>query len=443
MKSTFHIITLGCQMNHSDSARLSAFLKSNKYSEEKKAEIADLVIINTCGIRQSAENRAYSYVNTLRKKNKNAKIVVTGCLSKRSDVKKRLVSKVDLFMPISEMSDILLLLSGRKLKSELSLDEVRKMQGEKYLTILPDNSNSFSVYIPIGNGCNNFCSYCVVPYARGREVYRPAKDILREIKEAINNGAKEVTLIAQNVNSYKNNSYDFPKLLEKVAKIKGNFWIRFSSSHPKDVSSELIKIMGVYDKVCPHLHLALQSGDDNILKAMNRKYSATKFLSLVTKARKVDSEMAITTDVIVGFPGETIKNFKNTVKVFKKAEFDLAYISRYSPRPQTVAYLLEDDVSMIEKKKREKILEEIMFKTSYKKNLKYKNKEMTVLIEGKNRKGKYYGKTKNSKMVQIENNEKINTGIIGNFVLIKIKDAGIIGLSGDLVLCEKNRKYFI
>ncbi len=434
MKKKYHIVTLGCAMNYSDSARVASFLDEHDYVSVSEIKQAELLIINTCGIRQSAENRAYSLITNAKKSNINTKILLTGCLSKREDVKKRLASKVDYFMPISALPDILELLQNPKRESRLSLDETRLKEGEKYLNISPKQTNSFSAQVPIGNGCNNFCSYCVVPYARGREVYRSASDIILEVKDLLKKGYKEIILIAQNVNSYHSPDYDFPKLLAEVASLKGNFWIRFFSSHPKDVSDSLIKTISSYDKICPHLHLALQSGDDDILQAMNRKYNSKHFLEILKKVRALKKNISITTDIIVGYPGESEANFLNTVSVFKKSQFELAYISRYSPRPGTVSASLKDDVSGEEKAGREKVLEEIMFKASYQANKKMLGKALTILVEGKNRKGKYYGKAGNYKMVQIAYNESLNDEIVGKFVNVKISSAGIMGLEGEIVL---------
>jgi len=244
MRKRYHIITIGCQMNKSDSERVAAFFENHGYQTASDPRQADIIVLNTCGVRQSAEDRVYGLVNQLRKKNKDAKIVVTGCLGRREDVKQRLNKLADLFLPISSFPDIFQLLAGRLKTSKLNLDEVRLKQGEKYLTILPKYQSKFSAFVPIGNGCNNFCSYCVVPYARGREVYRPVKDILQEVKELLKNGYREIILIAQNVNSYKSGKVDFPTLLEKIVKLKGDFWLRFSTSHPKDVSPKLIKVFG-------------------------------------------------------------------------------------------------------------------------------------------------------------------------------------------------------
>jgi len=420
-------------MNQADSERLAAFLDKQGFRLHKDPMKADVVIINTCSVRQPAENRCYGLSHQIKKNNPKVQIVITGCLSYREDVKKRLEGKVDIFMPINEMSNLPKLLEGRELKPRLSLDEVRLMQGEKYLAILPKHESNFSAFVPIGNGCNNFCSYCVVPYARGREVYRDAESVIREVKSLIRKGYKEITLIAQNVNSYKDKRYDFPRLMKEVIKIDGDFWIRFSSSHPKDMSDDLIKVLASSDKVCHHLHLAVQSGDDDILKVMNRKYTAKHYVNLIKKIRKAKPNTAITTDVIVGFPGETKKQFNNTVKLFKELDFDLAYISQYSPRPQTVSAQMKDNVSVEEKKRRNRVLDDVLKISAQESSNNYLNKEARVLIEGINKRGQYYGKTSSHKMVLITPEKKALKKNIGQFMQIKIEKAKPFGLEGVLV----------
>lgn len=433
VNNTYHIITIGCQMNVVDSERLAAFLEEKNYRLEKDVKKAGVVVVNTCGIRQMAEDRAYGLVNTIKKNNPAVKIVVSGCLSKRSDVKRRLKGRADIFMPINEMLQLPELLAGKEYIPEFSLDEVRLKQGEKYLNILPKLSKTFTAYVPIGNGCNNFCSYCVVPYARGREVYRPAKEVISEVKNLISEGYKEVMLIAQNVNSYHDKKYDFPKLLDTIAKIPGDFWIRFSSSHPKDMSDALIKVIGSSDKICAHLHLAVQSGDDEILKAMNRKYTVKHYENLISKVRRAKPEIAITTDVIVGFPGETKKQFENTVKLFRNIKYDLAYISQYSPRPGTVSAEMDDNVTRIEKKRREEVLDIILKKTALNHNKKYIGQDITVLLEGINKRGKYYGKMSTYQTVLVRAPKKVNKKLIGTFVKVKITEILPFALEGDLL----------
>lgn len=430
---TYQIITIGCQMNIADSERLAAFLEKRGYISVSEVEKAAIVAINTCGVRQMAEDRIYGLVNTIRKKNPLVKIIITGCLSKRPDVQKRLRSSADIFLPVSEMLQLPEILDGADLEPRFSLDTVRLKQGEKYLNILPKRSKSFTAYVPIGNGCNNFCSYCVVPYARGREVYRPASEIIKEVKNLIKNNYREIILIAQNVNSYRDKNYDFPKLLKQIADLQGNFWIRFSSSHPKDMSLELIKVIGSSEKICSHLHLAVQSGDDQILKAMNRKYTARHYENLIAKVRKAKPGIAITTDVIVGFPGETKKQFANTAKLFRNIKFDLAYIAQYSPRPGTVSAQMEDNVSREEKKRREEYINKILKKTALANNKKYLQQEITVLVEGINKRGKYYGKTSTYETVLIKTEAPASSKLIGNFVKVNITEILPFALEGNLV----------
>ncbi len=430
----YHIITIGCQMNKADSERLAAFLESQDYREAARAKAADLLLINTCGVRQAAEDRVYGLATSVKRENPAGKIVITGCLSQREDVKKRLAGCADLFLPINEMFRLPELLAGEKLKPYFSLDAVRKRQGEKYLTITPKLSTRFSAYVPIGNGCDNFCAYCVVPYVRGREVYRPAEDIIKEVEALIKTGYKEIYLLAQNVNSYRDRDYDFPRLLTTLSRFPGRFWLRFFSSHPKDMNDKLIKALAASPKICRHLHLPVQAGDDAVLKAMNRHYTISHYQSLIKKARRAKPGLAVTTDVIVGFPGETKKQFLATAKLFREVKFDLAYIAPYSPRPQTAAYRLKDDVDREEKRRRFKVLTDILKKTALANNRKYLGQTVTVLVEGKNRAGKYYGRTDSYKTVLFtaENFRRKKKSLIGEFAEIEIKTAYDFGLAGVL-----------
>ncbi len=429
----YYIITIGCQMNKADSERIASFLEAHNYTLQTDWLGADLVILTTCGVRQSAEDRAYGLVNRIRKSNPQAVIVITGCLAKRPDVQRRLKGRADIFMPINELPNLPALLKDCRRELTLSADEVRKLSGEKYLTITPKYQSNFTAYLPIGNGCNNFCSYCVVPYARGREVYRPAKNILDEAKLLLKRGYKEIILIAQNVNSYQSNRTDFPKLLARLVALPGDFWLRFSSSHPKDLSAELIKVMASSDKICHHLHVAVQSGDDEILKAMNRKYTAAHFRKLIGKIRKAKPGIAITTDVIVGFPGETKKQFLNTVKLFKDLNFEMAYTAQYSPRPGTVSWQMKDNVSREEKRRREEVLTKILRKSGETANKTYLKKEVRVLAEGQNKQGKYYGKTSSFKTVLFTASADLKPeDIIGTFVQVQIRKIQDFGLEGEM-----------
>jgi len=337
-KRTFHIITIGCQMNKSDSERLASTLEKKGYRWSSDKYHADLVVVNTCGVRQSAEDRIYGLIPEIKKVNKKAKIILTGCLVNREDVKNRLKNYIDIWLPISEMAKAKFLAAG-------------KCQND-YLKIKPKYESKFSAHIPIGNGCNNFCSYCVVPYARGREVYRSSKDILAEIRGLVKRGYKEIILIAQNVNSYKSGKTDFSDLLKMANSIPGNFWIRFLTSHPKDMSDKLIKTVAQCKKVIKEIHLPAQSGDNEILKKMNRNYTVEHYLKIIKKIKRLIPEAKISTDIIVGFPGETKKQFNNSVKLFKQIKFINAYISQYSSRPGTAAHKMADNVPSAEKKRR-------------------------------------------------------------------------------------------
>jgi tRNA-2-methylthio-N6-dimethylallyladenosine synthase len=419
---TYHIITIGCQMNKADSERIASYLELNDYKEVVDYKKASIIIINTCSVRQTAEDRIYGLVNQIRKGNKEAYLVITGCLANRIDVKRRIAKLVNLFLDINQLPNFSKLIDN---KEDI---KINRLKGEKYLKIPAKHSSSFSAYVPIGNGCNNFCSYCVVPYARGREVYRPKKEIISEVKKLIKNNYKEIILLAQNVNSYPN----FPQLLKELSEIKSDFWLRFSSSHPKDLSDKLIEVIASSDKIVNHLHLALQSGDDEILEKMNRKYKAQDFVNIIDKIRKAKKEIAISTDIIVGFPLERERHFNNTKKLFNKLKLDMAYISQFSKRPQTAAFFLKDDVKKETKKRRELILNNILKKNAKANNLKYIGGEYKVLLRGKNKKGSFYGQTASNKNVIIDNHKNLKN-LVGQFIQVRIKQADTFILRGELI----------
>lgn len=341
---TYYIITIGCQMNKSDSERIAGFLEQQGYKQAENKYSANLAVVNTCGIRQSAEDRIYGLIPEIREKNKKAKIILTGCLAERKDVRRRLKKYVDLWMPIGQMA----------------IRRPADKRQKDYFKIIPKYQSKFSAFVPIGNGCNNFCSYCAVPYARGREVWRPAEDVVAEVKNLVKKNYKEIILIAQNVNSYKDGKINFADLLKMANNIKGEFLIRFYTSHPKDMSDKLIRTIAECGKVLKEIHLPAQSGDNAILKKMNRKYTVLHYKKIVKKIKRFIPGALISTDIIVGFPGETKKQFDNTAKLFKEIKFNKAYISKYSPRPGTAAFKMNDNISPDEKKRRWKILNELI-----------------------------------------------------------------------------------
>jgi len=461
----YYIITYGCQMNKSDSERIATILEKIGYKSASRENEADLILINMCSVRQSAVDRVYGLIQKLKNlktKKPGLKTILTGCILKED--KRKFKKGFDLILNIKNLP------KWPNLLVPNSHD--RALYELEYLNIQPKYQTNFRAFVPIMTGCNNFCSYCVVPYTRGREVSRPAEEVLSEIKNlikkganpirnAISNGAREIWLLGQNVNSYqsigKNSSaaasakadkiVKFHDLLKMINEIPGNFWIRFTSPHPKDFSDELINTMAKCQRVTPYLNLPVQSGDDEILKKMNRPYTVNQYKDLVKKIRDkfaliregLERGVAISTDIIVGFPGETKKQFENTVKLFKEIKFDMAYIAEYSPRPGTAAEKLKDDVPKKEKERRYKILTEVLKETALENNKKFVGKEIEVLIERqgiRNKKQVYFGKTRTYKTVKIQLDPKpytLNANLIGNFVKVKIIDALPWGLKGKLI----------
>lgn len=358
---TFYIKTFGCQMNVADSERLESYYLARGYQKSASIENADHIIINTCAIRQSAEDRVYALVKKLKLNNK--KVVLTGCM---------------VGMAVKDKSGKLL----ERLKTAApAIDEFLPIEEVGFETV-PARHNKTHAYIPISNGCNNFCTYCVVPYSRGREVSRPVKDMINEIKDLVKKGTEEITLVGQNVNSYGNDIIEsvphikpvyvkhlgrqriptlFPHLLSEIAKIKKIKKISFISSNPWDFSDELIEVIAKNPKIDRNIHLPVQSGDNKILKKMNRWYTDREYLNLVKKIKSKIPKVKLSTDIIVGFPTETDKAFQNTVNLCSEVGFVKAFIAEYSPRPGTIAYKnFPDNISNTIKKQRFRILDKLI-----------------------------------------------------------------------------------
>jgi len=446
-------------MNKSDSERIAAVLENIGYKSAISISKANLIIVNMCSVRQSAVDRVYGLIPKFEKlkalpakKDKKVKTVLTGCLLKKDKIK---LSKLfDLVLGIEYLSKWPEILDYKKAKI---ISGKKLLKSKNYLGIKPKYSNKSSALVPIMTGCNNFCSYCVVPYTRGREISRPTEEIICEIKNLVKRGYKEIWLLGQNVNSYnsklktqnsksqlKTQNFNFPELLKAVNKIPGDFWIRFTSSHSKDFSDELINAMTNCEKVTEYLNLPVQSGDNKILKQMNRPYTVAQYKNLVKKIRKKIPDVAISTDTIVGFPGETEKQFENTVKLFKEIKYDMAYINKYSPRTGTAAAELKNSVSQEEKKRREKALNKILEKTALEHNKRYIGKTVEVLID-RTKKEFLFGKTRTYKTVKFQvqpYGESLASldpasyklqDIIGKFVKVKITKALPWGLKGELI----------
>lgn len=345
MKTCF-IKTYGCQANEADSEKLAAVFEKKGYRLAKKIEKADIVIINTCSVRESAENRVFGLVNNLAgQKRKQQKIILTGCMFGSARGERRRYSPFAL---------------KRRLPQVDEFKTIEELVGSEKIT--PKRKKKISAFVPIMEGCDHFCSYCVVPYARGKEISRPFKEIIYEIESLAKRGYQEIVLLGQNVNSYGKGSKpkrNFAQLLKRVHQIKGIKKISFLTSNPWDLTGEIVEAMAL-PKIDHYLHLPVQSGDSRILKKMNRPYTPLQYIKLVKKIKKKIPDIKIGTDIIVGFPGETKKSFENTVKLCQKVGFVKAYIARYSPRPGTTAFKLKDNVSPEEKKRRWQILERLI-----------------------------------------------------------------------------------
>lgn len=443
----YYIKTFGCQMNYSDSERIATVLEKYGYQATSEIQKAALVVFNTCGVRQMAEDRVYGQIHNLKTKNNSLRprIILTGCLAERTDVQRRMRDKVDLFTNIKDFPEkvaiILHEVSGtEKKRMSATLHKIHSAQssGERinYLSLKPKYQSKFSAYVPIMTGCNNFCSYCVVPYARGREISRPAAEILQEVRGLVEKGYKLITLVGQNVNSYCDKENNFPKLLKKTNAIPGNFWLSFMTSHPKDMSDELIEAITKSKKVCEFVHLPIQAGDDGVLKRMNRKYTRSHYLTLIAKIKKSfrkykpEKLYAIASDIIVGFPGETRKQFLQSGEVMKKVKYDMIYFGQYSPRPGTVAAeSMRDNTSKKEKERREKYLNEILKSTALANNQKYLKKNIDIFVE-KEKDGCYFGKTRTMKNIKLP---AIQTRLVGKFAKALVTKVGAWNLEGELV----------
>lgn len=357
---TYYIFTLGCQMNISDSERIASVLNQCGLKSSPESE-ADLIIINACSVRQKPVDRIFGKIKLWQKKKNPPKIYLTGCVL--SDDLVKLKSKVDEYFEIKDLN-----------KLPKLLHQNQKLP-RSYLKIQPAINKSRLAYVPIMTGCDNFCTYCAVPYTRGREISRSEKEIICEFKSLIKRGYRKIILLGQNVNSYaiklknknskiktttQNLKLPFSRLLEKIDRLPGGFQFNFLTSHPKDITPDLIKTLSKLKKWEHILHLPVQSGDDGILKKMNRGYTAKQYLNLISNLKSQISNLEITTDIIVGFPGESKKAFLNTVKLCKKAKFAKAYIAMYSPRPGTAAAKLKDNVSITVKKRRWQILNKLI-----------------------------------------------------------------------------------
>lgn len=438
-KQKVFIETYGCQMNFSDSEIVGSILSNNEYTLTTDINEADYILINTCAIRDNAEQRIrkrLKELKALQRKRSWLKIGVLGCMAERlkdqlmeEEDNVNLVVGPDAYRSLPQML--------KEVESGAKAANVILSEEETYAEIDPVRlgSNGISAFISIMRGCENFCAYCVVPYTRGRERSRDPKTIVAEAKRLFENGYKEVTLLGQNVNSYKwtddGDNVDFPELMKRVAEISPMLRVRYSTSHPKDLSDKLLKVMAAYDNICKCIHLPVQSGSSRMLKLMNRKYTVEWYMDRINAIRRYMPDCAITTDVIAGFCGETEEDHKQTLDLFGKVGYDYAFMFKYSMRPNTYAHkYLKDDVSEEEKTRR---LEEIialqgqLSLASYQKDV---GKTFEVLIEGvsKRNKEQLFGRNSQNKVIVFDrgNHEP------GEYVKVKVLKCTSATLIGEL-----------
>jgi tRNA-2-methylthio-N6-dimethylallyladenosine synthase len=438
-QKTYYTETYGCQMNEHDSEKISWILENMDYIKTDSAEKADFIIYNTCAIRENAELKVYGKIGALKKLkglNPDLMIAICGCMMQREDVRKIITTKhkhVDIIFGTHNIHKLPQLINSH-LKSGETIVDILEDTREIVEHIDVNRTYSYKAYINIMYGCNNFCTYCVVPYTRGRELSRTPENILREIEGLAKEGCKEVTLLGQNVNSYGKTldyDYNFSNLLEDINKIDGIERIRFMTSHPKDLSKDLIKSYATLDKLAEHLHLPIQSGSNKVLKEMNRNYTRESYIEIIKELRKAVPNIGLSTDIIVGFPGETEEDFNATLELVKEIRFDSAYTFLYSVREGTKAAKMENQVDYKVKHERFQRLSDSLNEISLEENQKLIGQTLDVLVEevSKNNPEVLTGRTRTYKLVHFKGNEDL----IGSIVNIKIEKTTTFTLEGTLI----------
>lgn len=420
----YYITTYGCQMNVSDSERVSAVLEAMNFAPAKTESDADVLIYNTCSVRQKSENRILGSRDKwqeLKRNNPNLVIGVTGCMVAHKGYNfKHKLPEVDITFDIQELPTL-----PQKLAEAMGVD-LEMPEYSDYLNIIPKVKTHFQVFVPIMTGCNNFCSFCIVPFTRGRERSRPVNDVIDEIKEFVKKGAKEVTLLGQNVNSFRGVKADgkkssFAYLLQQVADIDGIERIFYTSPHPKDMKEDMIKAHVAIKKLCPTVHLPVQSGSSSVLRRMNRYYTKESYLELVNRFYEAIPGITISTDMIVGFCGETEEEFQDTLDLYRKARFDLVFLGMYSPRPHSLAYKMKDDINAEEKKRRFNIVHALQEEIAEEKNKAYIGQVVHVLVD-KVKNGIASGRSEHFKYVEFPVGTKKAGSELGDIVAVKIDE---------------------
>lgn len=442
MTPAYHILTYGCQMNVRDSEIMSGLLDSMGYCATDKPEEASVILFNTCSVRHSAENKVYGKlgeISVLKRRNPDLIIAFGGCMAQLPEVQARLKKiGVDVVFGTHNIHELPYLIEeARQTKSQVF--RVWDKEGNVEENLPSIRREGISAFVNIMYGCNNFCSYCIVPYTRGRERSRGYKDIIQEVRELAEQGYREVTLLGQNVNSYGrglDEKFDFADLLAMTAEVEGIDRVRFTTSHPKDMSDKLIETIAANRVICEHIHVPLQAGSDRILKRMNRGYTREHYLELTNRMRERIPGVAITSDLIVGFPGEEDEDFADTLDMVEKVRFDAAFTFMYSPRRGTKAADFTDQVPLEVKKARLSKLNLIQYRIAREINQSLEGKIEEVLVEGpsKTDKTKLTSRTRTNRIVIISGSEDL----IGKIIPVKIVEGKSFSLFGEVLTAVKS-----
>ncbi len=443
MSKGYHIVTYGCQMNVHESEKIAGILRRVGYDEECKIEDAEIIVFNTCCIRENAENHAFGNIGALKKLKKQKPelmIAVGGCMTQekgKTEVLKKKFPFIDIMFGTLNLEELETLIK-RKKEEKKRVIEIKEKEGaiiefpDAYRTSYPN------AWVNIMYGCNNFCSYCIVPYVRGRERSRKIENIVAEVEGLVKQGYKEITLLGQNVNSYGLDSQtgdNFAKLLDKVASIDGKFRLRFMTSHPKDFNEDVVKVMEKHRKICRLVHLPVQSGSNTVLREMNRRYTREKYLDEVKMLKKRLPEAELTTDIIVGFPGETEEDYLQTESLVKEVDFASAFTFVYSPRQGTKAAEMPNQIPEDIQKDRIMRLVELVNSLTRKKSEKYVGKKVEILCEDYDeKKGLYLGRDEFGRMGYF----KSDSNVIGKFITLHVTKANGISLFGEIEEIDEN-----
>jgi tRNA-2-methylthio-N6-dimethylallyladenosine synthase len=438
-KGRFNIWTSGCQMNEHDSEIMQALLEKEGYQWTPDPKDADIVILNTCSVRKTAEQRALGFLGNMKyQKSKNPELVIAvgGCMAHNPEIREFLVKKAPFVNIIFGTRNFHRLPEFLKESLEHNKKVVADEHDETGETpgLLPAHrGNPVKGYVTIMYGCNNFCSYCIVPYTRGREKSRPPEEIIEEVTQLAADGYREVTLLGQNVNSYGkelSGHVNFAGLLESLDEIPGLARIRYMTSHPRDFTEELIETIAASQKVCEHFHLPIQSGSNRILELMNRGYTREKFIALTERIREKVPQASITTDIIVGFPKEAEDDFQDTLDLVERVRFDAAFTFLYSPRQGTPAVKMGEQISQDAKKERMARLVDLQNKITLEHNLSLENQVVEVLVEGRSKKDpeRWSGRTRTNKIVDFEGLEGEDlTGELADVLITCARTWNLIG----------------